>query len=482
MKPFLRTPSGEQSSGNLRRIAPIKQSFPYGCLLSVLLGAVCVADDFRITHIAHPQSGGIQLNWTNNIFSDGYRLQYTTNLVEGFWHTAGQPDDWPRSKTVWSGSAEFPNACFRIQNISRGELQQATFLEEWFAGSRYCSDFYKLTYTTFDHRGTASTASGLLAVPTESLTFPYHPISTPVPVVCYQHGTIFLKNSAPSQSGSIFDLYAQTLASDGYAVLMTDYPGLGDSPVLHPYLHARSEATSAIDLLRAGLDYMTNSLSLSWNGQLFLMGYSQGGHATLALQKELQIYHSNEFFVTASAPMAGPHDLSGTMSDQLLSDQTFQVPSFIPYLVFGLNTIYDFYEDPSKWLKEPYATDLPPLFDGQHTALEINAAMTNRPKYIFTEELISDFETNPQNLLRKALRTNDTSTGWVPAVPTRLYHCAGDTTVPKANSRIAVSNFWAAGASTNLVSLYDPSPTANHVTGEQPCFDAAKAWFDTLRE
>ena len=40
--------------------------------------------------------------------------------------------------------------------------------------------------------------------------------------------------------------------------------------------------------------------------ELFLLGYSEGGYATMALHRELQQFHSDEFTVTASAPMAGP--------------------------------------------------------------------------------------------------------------------------------------------------------------------------------
>jgi hypothetical protein len=54
------------------------------------------------------------------------------------------------------------------------------------------------------------------------------------------------------------------------------------------------------------------------DGRLFLIGYSQGGHATAAAHRELEARHANEFTVTAAAPMAGALDLSGTALDDAL--------------------------------------------------------------------------------------------------------------------------------------------------------------------
>ena len=40
-------------------------------------------------------------------------------------------------------------------------------------------------------------------------------------------------------------------AAFGYVVCAPDFVGLGDSPGVHPYVHAKTEASAAIDMLRA---------------------------------------------------------------------------------------------------------------------------------------------------------------------------------------------------------------------------------------
>ena len=66
---------------------------------------------------------------------------------------------------------------------------------------------------------------------------------------------------------------------------------MGVSPGLHPYHHAISEATACVDLLRAVRAFCaTNGFPL--NDRLFLCGYSQGGHATLSLLRDLESLRS----------------------------------------------------------------------------------------------------------------------------------------------------------------------------------------------
>ena len=75
-------------------------------------------------------------------------------------------------------------------------------------------------------------------------------------------------------------------------------------------MHAESEARSVVDMVLALPAYLSK-YGYSWNQQLFLSGYSQGGHGTMAAHQMLEADYPN-IPVTASAPMAGPYDLSNT--------------------------------------------------------------------------------------------------------------------------------------------------------------------------
>jgi len=451
--------------------------------LGILLMLALCANAEIVCDISHPSPGSVNLSWSDSSSTGGYAVAMTTNLASNSWAYAGDVDAWPTSETNWSVTGNEPTAFYRVEQTARGEILSAANVTNyttveiayylWTQGITniavtYNVAIYKITYETFDARGESTVASGGLCVPVGR---------TSAPVVSYQHGTIFKRDEAPSAPDADDVDIGVIFATEGYAAVMPDYLGLGmDSPPLHPYVHARSEAVACVDMLRASYAQLA-TLSLTPNGQLFLVGYSQGGHATLALQRELETHHAVEFPLTASAPMAGPHDLSGTMKDLILSDTPYGSPAYVAYILFGQNSVYNFFDSASEILTTPYSTTLPPLMDGEHSGGEIENAMTNIPKRIFTTAFLDDFTNNSNNVFRAALRANDTYR-WVPAVTTRVYHCAGDMTVPKANSIIAVSEMQARGSTH--VTLVDPAPAADHNSGAEPCFFAAKDWFDSL--
>ncbi|NIP97076.1 MAG: hypothetical protein GWO24_28040, partial [Akkermansiaceae bacterium] len=279
------------------------------------------------------------------------------------------------------------------------------------------------------------------------------------------------------------------MASNGYLVAMPDYLSLGPgSTGLHPYVHRRSSATVTVDMLRATRTAAATdpdigaALSGGLSGKLFLFGYSQGGYVTLAAQQEIELRHASEFQVTASAPSDGPYDLSGTMADIMTSSNSYSSPNYLPYMLLSYNEIYRFFDDPAEVLLEPYATSLPPLFDGEHSGAEIDAVMpaSGVPSDILRPEFMQAFIDDPDHPFRNVLRENDLL-GWAPISPTRLYHCAADNTVPYANAEAAHASFLAAGADPARVGLIDPDPNGSHGT----CLFAAVPliidWFESLR-
>ena len=96
------------------------------------------------------------------------------------------------------------------------------------------------------------------------------------------------------------------LLGAGFIYVGPDYLGLGDSPVpRHRYFDAATEASSAVDLLTASRRVLA-SLHVRQNNKLFTFGFSQGGHAALALHRELQ---SANVDVTGTATVGGVFDL-----------------------------------------------------------------------------------------------------------------------------------------------------------------------------
>ncbi|MDR7052939.1 pimeloyl-ACP methyl ester carboxylesterase [Pseudomonas koreensis] len=137
----------------------------------------------------------------------------------------------------------------------------------------------QMTYRSFSLKGEPVVVSGALFTPKGKAP------RGGWPVVSWGHGSSGTNDQcAPSmvqnKEGKI-DLYGYggfiaELLKAGYAVVATDYEGLG-TPGDHPYIIADSEARSMIDAVRAGLQ-VEPALSKSW----FSVGHSQGGQAAIA--------------------------------------------------------------------------------------------------------------------------------------------------------------------------------------------------------
>ena len=334
---------------------------------------------------------------------------------------------------------------------------------------QYEVEVYRVVYETVDPWGLPLRASAALAIPKQP--------GKSWPLLAYQHGTITLDSEAPSSGTSTEGLLGVILATTGYVSVLADYLGFGESPGRHPYHHAASTASCVVDALRAGRTACASN-GVVLNDQLFLAGYSQGGHATLSVLRELEARHAAEFPVTACAAMAGAYDLSGVMLDDALSERR---PPNAYYFASLLQTLVDLYglaPALADLLVPPYHLTIPPLMDGNTPGSAINAAMPAIPHQVLKPEYLAAVRTLPDHPLRRALRDNDL-TGFLPRAPLRLYHCSGDEDVLPLNSSVARDRFVAAGATG--VQLLDPQAGADHGDCVEPALLAAKAWFDSLR-
>jgi len=338
------------------------------------------------------------------------------------------------------------------------------------ASITYTLDMQKITYQSVGADGLPHTMTGLLILPRE--VFGARPS---VPILMYQHGTEPFRLYSPSQYLLHMDrpadypevMVAAAIAASGYAVAMTDYEGLGDNTSPQPYVNGAVLARQVIDMLRASRDRIAATSSpCSWNNQLFLMGYSEGGYVTMTTTRELQIRNSTEFTVTAAAALSGPHDLSGTMRTLMLSNSTSKAPYFLPFLLTGYNYSYGGQSsifNAASALGPSFINSLPPLFTGSTTSDKISEAMGMTfspaslivPKSVlsttFTTLLNSDTAAGSaysfmfQNDSFRDPRNAGTTT-WRPMVPLRMYHHQSDELVPYSNSQVAFDAFSSAGS------------------------------------
>ncbi|MBT3519516.1 MAG: hypothetical protein HOA19_03420 [Candidatus Marinimicrobia bacterium] len=335
----------------------------------------------------------------------------------------------------------------------------------WFAGFDPVADYsisaYDIHYESHSVSGTVDTLSGLVIIP--------HSSTEAFPILTYQHGTVILDSQAPSITGISADnleifLISLITAPSGFITVIPDYTGIGDPDKYHPYIIANSHTQALVNMIR-GVKQLSIELEgndeFQFNDQLFLAGYSDGGYATLASQKGIQIDYSDELSVTASFPMAGPYDLSGTMVDYFFSEPEYTQPYYVPYVLTSHLWYYQGLDvDFAEYFEPFWADTLPSLFDGTHSGSEINELMPENPLDILLDDVLEEFENDEGHFFRQSLEEN-TLLDWVPESPTYFYHGMGDDIVPYQNAQIAYDTFVANGAPDVWLTLY-PEELGGH--------------------
>jgi len=350
-------------------------------------------------------------------------------------------------------------------------IYQSIGLPVFLAPITYGIEVHKLVFETSDAQGNTIIGSG-------AIFFPVDPTGTVCfPRMSYQHGTVLRKTDVPSNLDDGSLLSGVSSATSGYVVTAPDFHGLGDGPGFPTYVHAKTEAFAVIDLLRAGEEFCATK-GVNINDQLFLVGYSHGGHATMAAHREIAEFHSNEFTVTASAPLSGPYDISGVMADVMTGPATYNQPGYAPYVVLGYQEAYgNIFNNLSDVFAAPYDSIVGVMYDGTNSLGAINPLLPSVPRDMFDSTWLDGFINDPQNPLRIAVEDNDLY-NWKPEDPMRILYCLADELVPAQNSLVAYNAFIAAGSTT--VSAFDVNSNGTHSSCALPAILGAKAWFDSL--
>ncbi len=101
------------------------------------------------------------------------------------------------------------------------------------------------------------------------------------------------------------EVFVATLVARGFAIVMTDYEGLG-TPPMHTYVNRLAEGQAVLDAARAAM--RLPGTSLDPHGPVALWGYSQGGGAT-ASAAELASSYAPELNMVGTYAGAPPANL-----------------------------------------------------------------------------------------------------------------------------------------------------------------------------
>jgi pimeloyl-ACP methyl ester carboxylesterase len=338
--------------------------------------------------------------------------------------------------------------------------------------------FYKMTYHTTGSDGMPDIASGLIVIPDNDFVN--------FPLVIYHHGTSSAKSRVPSSLNLDYEAYA-FFGGAGYVVLAPDYLGMGDSRGFHPYVHRATQASASVDMLKGFHEWALQS-NVSLNGSLFLTGYSQGGHASMATHQLLEEQYMGTFDVTAAAHLAGPYSLSTVMKEVMIRESDYGFVGFIPFAILGFQTVYgDVFTELTDVFRPSFVAPIQSFYSGQIslTTLAIIIQLTLLQEYgnsfpinILNPVFADALQKDENNRINEILRMNDVY-DWMPKAPTRLFFCQADELVPYQNALVAGAAMKRNSAPD--VQLFDVSPSSGHSDCAGPALLAALEFFNDYR-
>ncbi|MCX6333249.1 MAG: hypothetical protein NT092_02995 [Bacteroidia bacterium] len=332
---------------------------------------------------------------------------------------------------------------------------------------------YKIVYKT-QVNGNNIEASGLVSVPSKPGEYP---------VLSFQNGTNTINDNCPSENPYSIDYQlVEYIASMGFVVVIADYPGFGSSSdIPHPYLIADPTTGSIVDMFRAATeagDAKINGVKI--RNEYYLLGYSQGGWATMTLHKALEINYPLEFNLAGSVCGAGPYDMYNLLLG-IGALSTYPMPSYLGYIINAYSE-YDQFSNPvSDIIKEPYATRLGSLYNGNLSLGEINNQLTTSIPGLFKQEFISGFSSSSSySTVRQGLIRNSVSP-WNTQKPVLLVHGSGDTHVSVTVTETFYNAMINAGTSTSLCTKMI-FPDLDHGDAVIPCLTEGLKFLINLRD
>ncbi|KXC05913.1 lipase family protein [Microbacterium hominis] len=200
---------------------------------------------------------------------------------------------------------------------------------------------WRILYTTTGVDGRLRVASGMVMVPRDRAE------GTRWPVVQWNHGTTgFAQHCAPTLQQRPFWVgamyYPRKVVAEGWAMVATDYSGLGTTGP-HPYLFGEASAWASLDAVRAAWELEDAHLSRN----TVIWGHSQGGGAALWSGALARSYAPGLWVrgVAALAPAVDPLRLVRDVS-QVAGGTIFASYAFAAYEAIDPEVTYDRYIRP----------------------------------------------------------------------------------------------------------------------------------------
>ena len=284
-------------------------------------------------------------------------------------------------------------------------------------------------YPSHDQYGDSLTLSGKLCVPEDR---------KPKGIILLPHWTISDAAEAPSRkvTGE-----AKYFIQD-YVLVMPDYIGYGvTADKIHPYLVMEVTAANVVDMYLSVKKYFQAVKLRPKHDDIYLMGYSQGGATTMAVEYMIEeVYNpylldDDPIRIRCVYAGGGPYDIKATY-ERFVTTNVADYPVAVPLVLQGMivgnglnlemNTIMQQWlcDNIDEWVNSK-----------KNTTAEMNALIGTKVTSKMLTPTGMDMQSKEVSELFKAMVQNSiVSYSWMPQAPVYMLHSIDDETVTFLNA------------------------------------------------
>ena len=356
----------------------------------------------------------------------------------------------------------------RLNNILTKEIPEQVGTKVTYTPAKNAVKLYRVEYWSVipEQNNKPTKASGLIAIPVTGLKS--------MPMISYQHGTVFGKRQVPSFPEESFEtrLMIAQFAAQGYIVIGADYFGLGISEEKEGYLVVKSHQQACYDMYEIAKKILEKEQVQPTD--LFLTGWSQGGLVTMAFLEKLE---NSGVKVKAAGTACGPSDGYIMLNTALFFPRKIDAPWLSVGLAMMACAYEEYYKVPglvSSFINPEYLDVVKRIYL-KDTTLKPQDFTYDLHKLIRPECF------NPNYLKSSAfgkLASDLNTYKWIIQTPVHMYYGEIDEAVNIGLAKLPSEYQKALG--NNLVESFSTGPDANHRIGYARAVPEWKIWFDDL--
>ena len=257
----------------------------------------------------------------------------------------------------------------------------------------------------------------------------------------------------------VFDVNTEEgiLVQQGYGLVIPDYLGYGITAHLpHPYLVMDLTARNVVDMYLAVRPWLEAVGRSPEDPEIILMGYSQGGANTMAVQHLIETEYDHEtdpkhIAIHRVFAGGGPYDVKATYERFIITDTAdypVAVPLVVQGMIIGNNLSIQMSDMMQKWLCDKVD---PWINSKKYCTHQLNGLIGTKITHeMLTQEAMDQTSVKVAELYKAMNANSIISYNWEPIAPVYLMHSMDDETVPFANATHAKNKWSTANITYNF--------------------------------